>query len=335
VVAWSQAGAGPRRELAAGTNIIMSLRPLPEGRLLVGAADPWLAVLDAAGAPRWVQQPPQADLRVQARTLRISADGGVVEFGYERGGEAPARFDVARLALTLDPPADGPTQLPEQATLTVANWMNHVRPTLDGAPLVLLPYEISRSLAIAPDVRRFVLGTEWWLRAFDADGTPRWTQPAPAPVWATNITADGRLVIAVYGDRTIRWHRLDDGREVLALFPLADRRNWVAWTPEGIYAATPGAHGVLRWHVNRGWDAPAEAIPMAEIPETYRPEAIRHALVRRAPTRAASITCQSCHSVKRRCSWRFQATRPLKAQPAMRRVYRELSHKSISANFRG
>jgi uncharacterized caspase-like protein len=32
---------------------------------------------------------------------------------------------------------------------------------------------------------------------------------------------------------------------------------------------------VLRWHVNHGWDAPAEAIPVAEIPETYRPEAIR------------------------------------------------------------
>jgi uncharacterized caspase-like protein len=27
--------------------------------------------------------------------------------------------------------------------------------------------------------------------------------------------------------------------------------------------------------VNHGWDAPAEAIPVAEIPETYRPEAIR------------------------------------------------------------
>jgi hypothetical protein len=88
--------------------------------------------------------------------------------------------------------------------------------------------------------------------------------------------ADGReTVVAAYGDGTIRWHRLEDGREVLALFPLADRRNWVAWTPEGIYAATPGAHGVLRWHVNHGWDAPAEAIPVAEIPETYRPEAIR------------------------------------------------------------
>ncbi len=273
VVAWSQAGAGPRRELAAGTNIIMSLRPLPEGGLLVGAADPWLAVLDAAGAPRWVQRPPQADLR--DLVLRVSADGGVVDFGYEQWGKSPVRFDPARLALTLDPPADGQTRPPEQATLKIANWERDFRPTLDGAPLVLDPYERSRSLAIAPDGRRFVLGTEWSLRAFDADGTPRWTQPVPTVVWATNITADGRLVVAAYGDGTLRWHRLDDGREVLALFPLADRRNWVAWTPEGIYAATPGAHGVLRWHVNHGWDAPAEAIPVAEIPETYRPEAIR------------------------------------------------------------
>jgi hypothetical protein len=138
-----------------------------------------------------------------------------------------------------------------------------------------MPHEMSRSLAIYPDGRHFVLGTEWHLRAFDADGTPRWRRPIPAAVWATAVTADGRLVVAASDDGTIRWHRMEDGRELLALFPLADRRNWVAWTPEGIYAATPGAHGVLRWHVNHGWDAPAEAIPVAEIPETYRPEAIR------------------------------------------------------------
>jgi hypothetical protein len=49
----------------------------------------------------------------------------------------------------------------------------------------------------------------------------------------------------------------------------------VDWTPEGVYAATPDAHAVLRWHVKRGWEAPAEAIPVAEIPETHRPEVIR------------------------------------------------------------
>jgi WD40 repeat protein len=266
VVAWSEAGAGPRREWPAGTGTIMSLRPLWDGGLLVGAADPWLAVLDNAGTPRWVQRPQQAELRRQARTLRVSADGGVVQFGYEGWGKAPARFDLARLVLQLDPPADGQTRPPEQATLTVEHWEDSVRPTLDGAPLALEPYEMSYSLAIDPDGRRFVLGTAWYLRAFDADGTPRWRQPAPAAVWATAVTADGRLVVAAYGDGTIRWHRLEDGSELLALFPLADRQNWVAWTAEGFYAATPGAHGVLRWHVNHGWEAPAEAIPVSEIP---------------------------------------------------------------------
>jgi WD40 repeat protein len=275
VVAWFGGGAGLPRELTAGTNTIMSLWPLPDGGVLVGSQDPWLTVLDVAGMPRWVQRPPQADLRGQRGTLGVSADGGVVDFGYEVWGKAPARLDVARLALRLNPPADGRTRPPEQVTLKVKNWVNRVGPTLDGAPLALEPHELSRSLAIHPDGKRFVLGTESTLRAFAADGTPLWARPAPAAVWATNITADGRLVIAAHGDGTIRWHRLEDGGDLLALYPLADRRNWVAWTPEGVYAATPGAHGVLRWHVNRGWDAPAEAIPVSEIPETYRPEVIR------------------------------------------------------------
>ncbi len=42
------------------------------------------------------------------------------------------------------------------------------------------------------------------------------------------------------------------GSELLALYVLNDKKNWVAWTPEGFYGATPGAFGVLKWHVNRG-----------------------------------------------------------------------------------
>jgi hypothetical protein len=71
---------------------------------------------------------------------------------------------------------------------------------------------------------------------------------------------------------------MDDGKELLAFFPLPDRSNWVAWTPDGFYAATPGAQGVLRWHVNHGWDAPGEAIPVSDITELHRPEVLPLAL---------------------------------------------------------
>ena len=112
-------------------------------------------------------------------------------------------------------------------------------PTLDGKPIKLEQYERSRSLAVHPDGDRFVLGADWSLRAFDAKGQQLWQRTAPGTVWAVNITGDGRLVVAAYGDGTIRWHRMDDGRELLALFVLADKQNWVAWTPEGFYGATP------------------------------------------------------------------------------------------------
>ena len=77
---------------------------------------------------------------------------------------------------------------------------------------------MSRALAIAPDASRFVLGTEWRLRAYRADGGELWQKPVPGTACGVNIAGNGKLVVAAYGDGTIRWHRLSDGQELLALF---------------------------------------------------------------------------------------------------------------------
>ncbi len=115
---------------------------------------------------------------------------------------------------------------------------------------------MSRSLAIAPDGERFLLGTEWYLRLFDRQGEQLWQKPVPGVAWAVNITGDGRLAIAAFGDGTIRWFRLEDGLELLAFFPHADRERWVAWTPQGYYMASPGGEELIGWHVNRGLETP-------------------------------------------------------------------------------
>jgi WD40 repeat protein len=289
VLAWHNAGRGERRALPAGDDTVTGLAALPDGGLLVAAQDPFLGLLEPDGRPHWAHGSPKADFRNQRGVWAVSADGAIVDFGFEYGGKSPLRFDLRALKLSHDPPADQQTMRPKQAGLAVEGWQEGLSPTLDGKPIELKRYELSRSLAVHPDGGRFVLGTEWYLRALDTRGESLWTRRGRSQVWAVNITGDGRLVVAAYGDGTIRWHRMDDGRELLALFVLADKQNWVAWTPEGFYGATAGAFGVLRWHVNRGFDAAADAVPVHAIPRLRRPDALALVLQELETARALGI----------------------------------------------
>jgi WD40 repeat protein len=273
VFAWVNAGRGARRALPAAILTVAGLAALPDGRLLVATSDPFLELLEPDGRPRWTLAPPKADFRSQESRLAVSADGTILDFDF-KSGNSPLRFDLRALKLSGDPPADQQTIRPKQTGLAIERWRGDVSPALDGKPIELNQYEKSRSLAIHPDGSRFVLGTDWYLRAFDAKGGRIWRRAVPSIAWAVDISDDGRLVIAAYGDGTIRWHRLDDGRELLALYVLADKQNWVAWTPEGFYGATAGAFGLLRWQVNRGSDAAAETVPVNHIPSLRRPDAL-------------------------------------------------------------
>jgi hypothetical protein len=47
---------------------------------------------------------------------------------------------------------------------------------------------------------------------------------------------------------------------------------------DGRFAATPGAMGALRWHVNNGWDEAPVALPARQVPHSFRPEVIKRVL---------------------------------------------------------
>jgi WD40 repeat protein len=271
VLAWSNAGSGTRRELSAGCDTVMSLVSLPGNDLLIVAADPWFARLQLDGSVRWMHQSPLSDFRDQGEVLCVANDGLRIDFGFTQGGKPRGRFDLVARTLTVEAPADSGLLAARQSGLPIAFWKNTNRPTLGGQPLPLDQREVSRSLAIHPSEDRFIVGSEWWLRAFDAEGDLLWAHRMPADVWAVNITGDGRLVVAACGDGVIRWHRFDNGEEMLAFMPLPDQSNWVAWTPEGFYAATAGARGILRWHVNRMLDEAADSVAIEEIKGSFRP----------------------------------------------------------------
>jgi WD40 repeat protein len=268
IFAWSDSLVGRPRTLATSRNTVTGLFPLRGGDLLIAAADPWLGRLRADGMVAWKHEPKNADYRSHSHVLRVSSDGALVDFSVQAFGKAPAEFDIAARVLTPNPPHRG-TAAPRLCGLKI-NLENAQRPTLDGQQLGLHAQETSRSFAIHPAGDRFVLGAEWTLRAFDSKGVPLWTCKTPGVAWGVNITGDCRLVVAAYGDGTIRWHRMSDGVELLAFAPLSDLSDWVAWTPEGFYFATLGAQGILRWHVNHGRDAPADSVAIEDIPGSFR-----------------------------------------------------------------
>jgi WD40 repeat protein len=293
VLAWDHAGSGPRRSISAkcasADSTTTALVSLPGGLLFVDKGHPCFTLLKPDGGVLWTIRPPGGDFRNQGEAFSVSADGTIVDFGFEVFGKSRLRFDLRTLKLSDHWPADNQTRPPKFDGLKIEDWFMSYQPKLDGKPIKLEDFELSNSFAIQPDGRRFVLGADWGLYAFDAEGKRLWHYDTPGTVWAENITPDGRLVIAAYSDGTIRWHRMDDGRELLALQVLNDKTNWVAWTPEGFYDATPGAFGVLRWHVNRGPDAAADAIPVSEIPRLKRPDALPFVLQELETARALGI----------------------------------------------
>ena len=232
--------------------------------------------------------------------MRVSSDGKVVDFGdFDSAGAthfgdpdsagAMMRFDLHSLTLSPAPPNDDATSPPNREGLTIDGWWNGTRPTLAGAALSLLAYDRARSLAIAPDAKRFFLGSSFGLTAFDEAGARKWRRPTPGEVWAVNASQDGRVVVTAEGDGTIRWRRADDGRDLLALEVLPNRTDWVLWTPEGFYEATPGAEDVLKWVTNHGPDSAATTLPVSAIPRLHRPDALPFVLDEGETARALGV----------------------------------------------
>lgn len=143
--------------------------------------------------------------------------------------------------------------------------------------LALRPYEASRSLAMHSGGKRFLLGTEWYLRYFGAEGRELWRIPTPSIAWGVNIAENAEVAVAAFADGTLRWYRLgeDKGEEVLALFPHPDGKRWVLWNPEGFFDAAPGAEDLVGFHLNRGPDAAADFVAAGQLADLfYRPDLV-------------------------------------------------------------
>ena len=279
--AWERGGQGPSRDLDTGVvDTIMDMVPLADGSVALGSGEPALTLLGADGRRRWQVTPPSADFRENSEGFQLAVDGTALSFSFELCGKAPYRLALRERSLLPDSQGSSlRTPLLTAPGLEISDWKNTTSPKRNGQPLTLQQYELSRSLALAPGGSGFALGTAWYLRYFSRAGEELWQQPGPETCWAVNVSADGRVVVAAFGDGTIRWYRVRDGQELMVFFPHADRKRWVLWTPSGYYDASPGGEELIGWHVNRGKDQAADFFPASKFRATYyRPDIIDQVL---------------------------------------------------------
>ncbi len=269
-------------DIPVSPNTILDLTILKSGGIGFSAASGTFGILNTEGETTFASKVTVADYRDIGENLLLSPDGSSVQFGFAQFAKNPAQFSIASRVLLIPPSSHSTLHSPLQSVpnLSVENWKNSRTPTLNGKSLDLDQYEVSRSMAIAPHHESVLLGTSWNLRLFDRKGEELWHTPIPENAWGVNISQDNEIALATLGDGTIRWYRLRDGRELLALFPDPKTENWIMWTPSGYYDTAPGAEHLIGWHKNYGGDYSADFFPISRFRTlSYRPDIIENLIL--------------------------------------------------------
>jgi WD40 repeat protein len=278
---WSEGGKGPYKDLGEVEHYLSGILSLKNGGIVFASVYPSFGVFDANDKKVLHMTPPVADYRYAPQEFLVSKNGDRIQFCYEKLGNSPARFSVIERSLNVYPILETGLWPPvtQAPGLDFTDWKSATNPKLNGKPLKFWQDDFSRSLAISPEKDTFLIGSKWYLYLFDRQGNQKWVVRVPGEGFAVNISPDGRFALAALGDGTVRWYRMNDGKELLAFFPHADKKRWILWTPSGYYDASPGAEELIGWHVNNGSEEAADFFPISRFRGTYyRPDVIAKTL---------------------------------------------------------
>jgi WD40 repeat protein len=282
VFKWSGEGKGMAYRLDGIQNSITDIVSLKGGRTVYASADPAFGIFNRQDERILYKSPFISDFREKEGFL-MSGNGFTVQFEYDALDKTSGRFSVPERLLEIFKADDEKKPVSVSLkTLTVSaenlgitDWEDSYHPKLKGTALKIDQYEFARSLAIAPDKASFLLGTSWNLRFYDISGTEKWRTTIPSTPWALNISNNGKIAVAAFGDGIIRWYRTSDGRNILSLFPHRDKKRWILWTLSGYYDASAGAEELIGWHVNNSPDMASDFFPISRFRNIYyRPDVI-------------------------------------------------------------
>jgi WD40 repeat protein len=234
-----------------------------------------------------------------------SADGKTIAWGnplnwkgtnYWQKRPLQAAFDLSKLQFVSRPDFSGyrravlqrgnDTLLPERGTVyrsgkeytlrIYENDHSHAGTLLDNHRAVtagnewLFYYDLNDGALADRDKRRYHLPAD------KALGKPVLLQDW---VWDIAPSPDERYLLSASRDQVLRVWRIEPKRLSLLLSLFIAGSDWIAWTPQGYYAASADGERLMGWQVSKGPNALASYYPARQFRESlYRPDVISRLL---------------------------------------------------------
>ncbi len=87
-------------------------------------------------------------------------------------------------------------------------------------------------------------------------------------------SADNKLLLSAAVDNMVKVWNIEQGKLLLTLY--VNGKDWIVWTEQGYYAATPGGERLVGWKVDNGLDQPASFLPAKRFrKQLYRPDVVK------------------------------------------------------------
>ncbi len=218
-----------------------------------GKSIAWSTTNRFAGEPLKEETKLERSFRLDTLELGDSPEGNFKKADVERGGYSLKRPDFRRLQVFQD-----------------------------GKPTIVLesPFKVDRlRCASITSGERVIVGSSQGLFLMDlrTGKLLRRFEGHMGEVMGISPSPDDKYFATGSGDQTVRIWSTERETALLSLFVVGN--EWIAWTPEGYYAASPNGERLMGWQVNNGLDRIALYYPAVQFRASlYQPELIRRLL---------------------------------------------------------